>query len=232
MDESDRRAMEKELQNGLRSIQTDMSHLKFAILLAKLRPVYETLHPETTHGGDRRSQPAKLAAWPSFPKLIAQTGKCSERTAQRFFLQGKKIQSLGPELIIECLDSLLANKLGVLERPVEVPEGERLDLVNSLKVQYFTGLRKLREYTRSDAEEPAEPVASDEESDAPEPKEPPSVAAQPRLAKTSDREHQVELPLRRAKEGFTAMCSILGLHLEFLVTRDQNLLVVRATRST
>jgi ParB family chromosome partitioning protein len=64
-----------------------LTALDRAANLAELKEVYERLHPETKHGGDRRSktsknQVAKMATW-NFSKDMQEKTGISERTIQR-----------------------------------------------------------------------------------------------------------------------------------------------------
>ncbi len=67
-------------------VRRELSALDRAIFLAERKAVWERLHPETAHGGARKSrkeQVANLATWSRFSKDAANRTGLSERTIQR-----------------------------------------------------------------------------------------------------------------------------------------------------
>jgi ParB family chromosome partitioning protein len=70
-------------------IRAELTALDRAIFLAERKFIYEKMHPEAAHGGDRRSrkapvgQVANLATWSRFSKDAAAKVGLSERSIQR-----------------------------------------------------------------------------------------------------------------------------------------------------
>ncbi|HET9954540.1 MAG TPA: hypothetical protein VFQ61_08545 [Polyangiaceae bacterium] len=78
----DRRSEEQELQQILRRLTTDMSALAKVKALPRAKVLYESLHPETRHGGDRitAKQVSNSRTWSTFTKHVADTCGISQST--------------------------------------------------------------------------------------------------------------------------------------------------------
>lgn len=234
LDADAHQAMQKALDDGVRLFRTDLSELKEVILLLRLRPIYEKLHPGTGHGGDRRKQGAKMASWPSFPKYIAKkTGKWTVRTVQRRFAQGAQIRGLGKEVIVACLDTILANRLGTLERLVEVPEDQRLPLIEQFRSDESKGWKRLRSFSppkpRAKAEEPSrseehQPISPTESVGPSVPNLRASVASMASVLTRSPQ--QMQVPVKRVKEGYEMGFTLPGIDVQLLIGRDLKIAAV------
>lgn len=108
--------------------------LEEAVFLAKRKRVYEQLHPETRHGGDRMGQVAILATRSARFTVATEeaTGK-SERTIQRRVTLGETLATqLPPELLQGLLASPHADDANGLEALRKAPQNERAKLVRAV----------------------------------------------------------------------------------------------------
>jgi ParB family transcriptional regulator, chromosome partitioning protein len=82
-------------------IRNELSELEQALQLAERKEIYEALHPETKHGGDRKSKEKSKrhdVALKTFAEDTAKkTGK-SKRTVERKARVGKKLKGVADKL--------------------------------------------------------------------------------------------------------------------------------------
>ncbi len=111
--------------------RSELSELERAIFLGRRKAVYEELHPETKHGGERRpEQVANLATCAiRFTADAAKRLKLSERTVQRAI---RRYERLDPEVASRLATSPIANKGTEIDALCDLePEGQR-EVVNLL----------------------------------------------------------------------------------------------------
>ncbi len=138
----DHREVEQQLDQILGRLTGDMSDLAIVKLLPKAKLLYETIHPETRHGGAKRV--AKMASWPSFAVYLAQRTGMSERTAYRRIEAGEALEKLDHEAERGCYGTRLSNQLSFLVRIAAIPKDElHRDLVNIFVRSHKKGLAEL-----------------------------------------------------------------------------------------
>jgi ParB family chromosome partitioning protein len=67
---------------------SDLSFLDKAVFLAERKRLYEDLHPEARHGGDRKSDQVELGATRSFAASVAEAWGISERQVRSYIQAG------------------------------------------------------------------------------------------------------------------------------------------------
>lgn len=110
-------------------IRAELTALDRAVALAERKRVYEVMHPETAHGGDRKRKPkafgdqvANMATWSRYSKDAAAKTGLSERVIQRAVeLVGK----LSPAVLDELRQSPIADNQAQLIALAELPEVEQ-----------------------------------------------------------------------------------------------------------
>lgn len=137
-----RHEVEQQLEQIFLRLTGELSDLTRVKLLPQAKALYETLHPETRHGGAK--QVAKLAAWPSFVVHLAERWGVSERTAYRRLEAGEALEKLDSEAERLCYGTRLASKLGLLVRIAAIPKAElHRDIVTILLRNQTKGVAEL-----------------------------------------------------------------------------------------
>jgi ParB family chromosome partitioning protein len=116
-------------------LRPDLSALERAVHLAARKRVYDELHPEAKHGGDRRStkrqEQIKRQSLPfGFSKVVADAVGLSERSIRDAVALAEE---LGDELIGQLLDTPLADNASDLKALVKLPAAKRLRVVERVK---------------------------------------------------------------------------------------------------
>ena len=110
-------------------IRHELTALDRARFLLERKRLYELLHPETKHGGDRRSdQVANMAVW-SFSADIAEKTGMSDRTVRRAVAL---IENLSPVAITRLRDTPLASNQAALEALSKQPQERQLAALDQL----------------------------------------------------------------------------------------------------
>jgi ParB family transcriptional regulator, chromosome partitioning protein len=112
-------------------IRRELSALDRAVFLAERKVVYERLHPETRHGGDRKKkdQVAMLATCPGFSKDAAKKTGLSERSIRR---ATGLMMALSPEIIPLLRSTKLADNGGALNRLARYKPDQQMAAVQKL----------------------------------------------------------------------------------------------------
>ena len=127
---SDDEALLLEINENL--ARRSLTVLEEALFLAQHKDVYERLHPETKHGGDRRSQTAKFAVRSvPFSAAAASDLKKSERTIRSRVALAEALAET-PGLIDELLNTAHADDATGLQLLVGMPKGKRAEAVRRL----------------------------------------------------------------------------------------------------
>jgi hypothetical protein len=145
---------EGDLEGLLRRFKNELSELTAARVLHQAKAIYEELHPETRHGGERirrleeaqaeggqvftdqqkrrmKKQAAKMATWPAFVRYAAEQTDISERTIYRRLEAVEVLGKLDAEAEQLLVGTKLTNNLTYLVRIARIPKGElHRDLVN------------------------------------------------------------------------------------------------------
>lgn len=142
-------AKEHQLEQLLGSLTKERSELAIVRTLARARVLYEALHPETKHGGDRTGQVPESGTWPSFARHVAETRGLALSTIYAHLQRAEKLQKLDPEAERACYGTALANQLGLVVRIAALPDPEvQLDLVTAFDRQRTLVRRNLADYER------------------------------------------------------------------------------------
>jgi N6-adenosine-specific RNA methylase IME4/ParB-like chromosome segregation protein Spo0J len=104
-------------------IRADLSPAERALHLRERKRLYETLHPETKHGGDRRSSTRQSGDLKRFTKDAAKKIGQSERSVQREIERAAKISH-----IADVIDTSLDSK-DELDALAKLPEPVQRDLI-------------------------------------------------------------------------------------------------------
>lgn len=128
---SHNRLLEDELDRLILRLMGDMSELAMVRLLPKAKALYEDLHPETKHGGERNDQVTKNRTWPSFAKFISKKAGLSPSTVYGKLNRAEELETLDTEAEGLCYGSSLANNIGLVVRIARIPQKElHRDVVN------------------------------------------------------------------------------------------------------
>lgn len=108
----------------------DLSDLDRAVFLAEKKALYEKLHPETRHGGDRTSEQAAIFGdlAPRFTEEVKDRLGYSERTIQRVVARAK----IAPGVRLLLAGSWIARKGGELDALARLPPEDQLEAVKLL----------------------------------------------------------------------------------------------------
>ncbi len=159
--------VEHQLEQIFLRLTGELSDLTRVKLLPKAKLLYETLHPETRHGGAK--QVARMAAWPSFSVHLAERWGVSERTAYRRIEAGEALEKLDSEAERLCYGTPLASKLGLLVRVAAIPKPElHRDLVNIFLRSQKKGLAELGKWEDEFGLTKAKQPKPEDEEQAPE----------------------------------------------------------------
>ncbi|WP_126976496.1 ParB/RepB/Spo0J family partition protein [Frigidibacter oleivorans] len=109
----------------------EMNALDTAVFLARRKEVYERLHPETKHGGDRRSAvfQADTMSVRSFAAATAEKFNLTDRHVRRMIAAGS---ALTPHDVKRLRDAPGAVTLADLQVIGKAEYGERMDIVAAL----------------------------------------------------------------------------------------------------
>lgn len=118
----DSREIESQLGRLISSLTDDMSALAMLKLLPRAKALYEQLHPDARHGGNR--QVAKSANCPSFAKYVADHTGISQRSVYTRLENAERLATLDPQAETACFGCSIANKVGLLVRVAQLPEAE------------------------------------------------------------------------------------------------------------
>jgi ParB family chromosome partitioning protein len=89
-------------------VRNDLSPLEWAIHFAERKAIYEALNPVAGHGGDRRSQSAKLGTWSErFTAAAAKRFGLSETSIQRAV---ERYKNIDPDVRHQIADLALSRK--------------------------------------------------------------------------------------------------------------------------
>jgi N6-adenosine-specific RNA methylase IME4 len=112
-------------------IRNELSPAERAISIARRKAIYEELHPETAHGGDRKSsrQVGDLNGPERFTKDTADTTGASERTIQRDAGRGEAIS----EEHLRAVTGTSLDKGEELDALAKLPEDKRADIIERAK---------------------------------------------------------------------------------------------------
>jgi ParB family chromosome partitioning protein len=131
---TDQEARLEEIDENL--IRAELTALDRAVFLAERKRVYEELHPETGHGGDRKRKPktvedqvANLATWSRYSKDAAAKTGLSERAVQRAV---ELVSKLAPAVIDELRRSPIADNQAQLLALADLPEAEQKTCAGAL----------------------------------------------------------------------------------------------------
>lgn len=131
---SNQEARLEEIDENL--IRAELTALDRAVFLAERKRVYEELHPETAHGGDRKRKPksledqvANLATWSRYSKDAAAKTGLSERAIQRAV---EMVSKLSPAIIDDLRRSTIADNQSQLIAFSDLPEGEQKTCMSAL----------------------------------------------------------------------------------------------------
>lgn len=110
--------------------RAELSDLDRAVFLAEKKRLYEQLHPETKHGGDRRSDQAAIFGdlAPRFTEEVKERLGYSERTIQRIVARA----NIAPAVRARISSSWLASKGGDLDALARLPPEDQLATVDLL----------------------------------------------------------------------------------------------------
>jgi len=122
VDPVDGRGLEAEMDSLLSRLADDLSELAMIKLLPRAKELYEKLHPETKHGGNRERD-ARSATWPSFADFVASRTGISKRTVYNRLEKSERLATLDSVAEDQCYGSGIANQLGLLIRIAQIPEG-------------------------------------------------------------------------------------------------------------
>jgi len=118
-------------------IRTGLSNLELSELLARRKRIYETLHPETRHGGDRKSETIKSSICrddpvKSFAEDTAEKMGVSPRTVERHVQIAENLTPEAKDVLRNADRKITKQKMMILSRmkPEEQKE-EAEKLVNS-----------------------------------------------------------------------------------------------------
>lgn len=168
-------------------IRNDFSAIEYGEMLLRRKEIYETLHPETKNGGDRKSEEIRTSkcrsdSVKSFVQDTAEKLGVGPRTVER---QIQTAKNLTPEVkeIIRDADTKVTKKAALkLSRLEPEKQKEAAALLAARKI------KSVDEYTAANREEPA-PEQTDPQADAPgtvqpgeskqEPERPAPVSAVP-----------------------------------------------------
>ncbi|MDE6590065.1 MAG: ParB N-terminal domain-containing protein, partial [Oscillospiraceae bacterium] len=101
-------------------VRKDLSHDEFRDLLLRRKEIYESLHPETKHGGDRKSEKIKCAkctldSAPSFIEDTAEKLNVHPTTVRREIQTAKNLTPEAKEIIkgnkVSKMDALKLSRL-------------------------------------------------------------------------------------------------------------------------
>lgn len=127
-DDDDLRAELAEIDENL--IRNELSPAERAAAVARRKTIYEALHPETAHGGDRRSSrqlgDLKTDEPERFTKSTADATGASERTVQREAERGEKIG----EAALKRVAGTSLDKGEELDALAKLPEDKRGALID------------------------------------------------------------------------------------------------------
>lgn len=160
------REAETRLEALLDRLTQEHSDFAMARVLPEAKRLYEQLHPETTHGGDR--QVARNATWPRFTLHVAHRTGRSEGTVRNRLQAGEALTALDPEAAEMAYGTALANQLGLLVRiaAIQKPEFHR-DLVNIfINAGRATAKAELAKWEECDRASSPKPSKAEEEGDA------------------------------------------------------------------
>lgn len=151
-DDDDLRAELAEIDENL--IRNELSPAERSIAVARRKEIYEALHPETAHGGDRNSSRKfcdlkEGEAVPRFTKATADASGTSERKVQLDAARGEKI---GTEALKKVAGTSL-DKGEELDALAKLPEPKRAAIIDrakagdrvSAKVELKKDKREIRE---------------------------------------------------------------------------------------
>ncbi len=123
LDPLDGRGIEGALENIIARFTDDLSELARIKLLPHAKTLYEQLHPETKHGGNREQQVAKPATWPSFATYIAQRSGISQRSVYSRLKTAEQLATLDEKAEHACYGNPIANQISLLVRVARLPKG-------------------------------------------------------------------------------------------------------------
>lgn len=116
-------------------MRQELTALDRAVFLAERKDVYERLHPETRHGGDRQEGKSQTLRLARFTAEAAEKCGLSERTIQDAIALAK---ALGPEVRKALAGTELARNGAQLKALAKAPPAERLALVEVIKDRGIT----------------------------------------------------------------------------------------------
>ena len=128
-------------------VRADLSLVERCLHIDKRKALYERLHPETKHGGDRRSKSSRQVGDLNdrFTKDTAKTG-LSERSVQRDVARAKAIVVL-PEITRTSLDTGAE-----LDALAKLPESEQRKLAKRAKAgEKVSAKHHVKKFRRADA---------------------------------------------------------------------------------
>jgi len=152
-------------------VRSDLAALDYSDLLLRRKEVYESLHPETKHGGDRKSEKIKRTKCPldspkSFVDDTAEKLGIAPRTVRR---QLQTAKNLSPEAkeIIRSADTKITKKAAMkLSRLEPEKQKEAATLLVSGQIQ------SVDEYDSQVPSEESSPTEDEQEDEEPEPQGP------------------------------------------------------------
>jgi ParB family chromosome partitioning protein len=105
----------------------ELSELDRAVFLSEKKRLHEELHPQTRHGGDRRSDQIAIFGdlVPRFTEEVRERLGCSERTIQRMIARAK----IAPDVRRQIAVTKLANTGSELDALAKLSEDEQRQAV-------------------------------------------------------------------------------------------------------
>lgn len=118
-------------------IRAELTALDRALFLVERKRIYELLHPETVHGGDRKStrkmkpadQVANLATWSRFSTDAAEKTGLSERSVQRAC---ELATALSPDAIALIRGTKLADNAAQLKALADIDPVEQVKVARAV----------------------------------------------------------------------------------------------------
>jgi hypothetical protein len=122
-DPEDGAALESELAAILRDLSSGNSKLARSLAHRRAKYIYEQLHPETRHGGDRRpEQVVKNTTWPAYAKYAADRIGLSPSTIRKAIALNEKLANLDERAEEAIFGTALANQIAFVKRIAQLPD--------------------------------------------------------------------------------------------------------------
>lgn len=164
-------------------VRSGLSAIEYGEILLRRKEIYETLHPETKHGGDRRSEEIKRTKCPldpvrSFVDDTAEKLKVDPRTVRRQIQTAKNLDPEAKE-IIRSTDTQITKKGAMkLSRLEPGQQKEAAALLASKEINSIDEYTEMTEKKQDSAETSAELVKQEKRKEK-EPKKIQKAASEP-----------------------------------------------------